>query len=259
VNPKDGTLWVSDAAAGAVFKLSFDGSETVQIKFTSNDKPRSISIDPNDGSAWVGADTGVYKVTADGKTKKKVATTGDEAFVAVNTADSSCWITDASGKVFQCNKEGQKLREASLKTPLTEPKYAAVNPTTGNVWLADSQAGIIVKLDANGKELLRTTEVGMPVSLSVNFKTGDLWAADTTNFRFVKLTPDGKISATVPDMGIPKAVSVNSQTGEVWVATTQFTGEGYVIKLSKGGKPLFMIDVFTSPISVSVGYWEEKK
>ena len=259
VNPKDGTLWVSDAAAGAVFKFNFDGSGPVQINFTGNDKPRSISIDPNDGSAWVGADTGVYKVTADGKSKKKVATTGDEAYVAVNTADGSCWVADSSGKVLKYSKEGQKLLEASPTTPLTEPKYVAVNSTTGDVWVADSQAGIIVKLDANGKELLRTTEVGMPVSLSVNFKTGDLWVADTRNFRFVKLTADSKVSATVPDMGIPKAVSVNSQTGEVWVATTQFTGEGYVIKLSKGGKPLFMIDVFTSPISVSVGYWEEKK
>jgi DNA-binding beta-propeller fold protein YncE len=141
---------------------------------------------------------------------------------------------------------------------MTEPKYVAVNPTTGNVWVADSQAGIIVKLDANGKELLRTTDVGMPVSLSVDFKTGDLWAADTKNFQFVKLSDAGKVSVTVPDLGIPKAVSVNSKTGEAWVATTQFTGEGYVVKLAKGGKPLFMIDVFTSPISVSVGYWEEK-
>jgi DNA-binding beta-propeller fold protein YncE len=256
VNPKNGTLWVSDAAASAVFKFNFDGGEPVQIKFTSTQKPRSISIDPNDDSAWVGTDKGVFKVTSDGQ-KRQVASTGDECYVSVNTSDGSCWGADSSGQVIKLSKDGATMVKTPI-TGMTEPKYVAVNPTTGNVWVADSQAGIIVKLDANGKELLRTTDVGMPVSLSVDFKTGDLWAADTKNFQFVKLSDAGKVSVTVPDLGIPKAVSVNSKTGEAWVATTQFTGEGYVVKLAKGGKPLFMIDVFTSPISVSVGYWEEK-
>jgi DNA-binding beta-propeller fold protein YncE len=259
VDPRKGMLWVSDAAAGAVFKFNFDGGEPVQIKFTSNQKPRSISIDPNDDSAWVGTDKGVFKVTPDGK-KRQIAATGDEAYVSVNTSDNSCWVSDSNSKghkVLKYSKDGAQMVSTKIEG-ITEPKYVAVNPTTGNVWVADSQAGIIVKLDANGKELLRTSDVGMPVSLSVDFKTGDLWAADTKNFQFVKLSADGKIKVTVPDLGIPKAVSVNPKTGEAWVATTLFTGEGYVVKLAKGGKPIFSIDVFTSPISVSVGYWEEK-
>jgi DNA-binding beta-propeller fold protein YncE len=256
VNPKDGTLWVSDAAAGAIFKFNFDGSEPVQIKFTSTYKPRSISIDPTDGSAWVGTDAGVFKISADGKQKQQVATTGDEAYVAVNTTDGSCWVADSSGKVLKFSKAGQKLLDASLTKALTEPKYVAVNSATGEAWVADSQAGILVKLDANGKELLRTTDVGMPVSPSVNYKTGDLWVADAKNFQVVKLSANGKVAVAVPGFTFPASVSVNSKTGEIWVAD-QFANS--VTKLSGNGQPVFSVPGFTLPISVSVGNWEEKK
>lgn len=258
VNPKDGTLWVSDAAAGAIFKFNFDGSEPVQIKFTDTHKPRSISIDPTDGSAWVGTDAGVFKVSADGKQKQQVATTADEAYVSVNTTDGSCWIIDSktgAGKVMKYSKTGQKLLDASLTKALTEPKYVAVNSATGDVWVADSQDGILVKLNANGQELLRTTDVGMPVSPSVNYKTGDLWVADAKNFQVVKLSANGKVSAAVPGFTFPASVSVNSKTGEVWVAD-QFANS--VTKLSGNGQPVFSVPGFTLPISVSVGNWEGK-
>ena len=256
VNPRDGTLWVSDSAGAVVFKFNSDTSIAAQIQFTGSKKPRSISIDPNDGSAWVGTDSGVFKISADGQQKRQVATTKDEAYVSVNTTDGSCWIADSksgAGKVMKYSKAGQQLLVASVK--LTEPKYIAVNSTTGNVWVADSQAGILVKLDANGKELLRTTEVGMPVSPSVNFKTGDLWVSDAKNFQVVKISANGKVVATVPGFTFPSSVSVDSKTGEVWVAD-QFANS--VTKLSANGQPIFSIPGFTLPISVSVGYWEEK-
>ncbi|MFQ6039433.1 MAG: hypothetical protein ACE5PV_01150 [Candidatus Poribacteria bacterium] len=254
VNPRDGALWVALSAANSVFKFNFDGSQPIEIKFTGSQTPRSISIDTTDGSAWVGTDSGVFKVSADGKTKKQVASTGDEARVSVNIADSSCWVADSSGKVMKYSKTGQKLLDASLTKALTEPKYIAVNSTTGNVWVADSQAGILVKLDANGKELLRTTEVGMPVSPSVNFKTGDLWVADAKNFQIVKISANGKVSKTIPGFTFPASVSVNSKTGDVWVAD-QFANS--VTKIPANGQPV-SVPGFTLPISVSVGYWEEK-
>jgi DNA-binding beta-propeller fold protein YncE len=267
VNPKDGTLWVSDAAAASVFKFSFGGNEPVQIKFTGGQRPRSISIDPTDGSAWVGADTtvgeegdvqkgSVVKISPDGKKQQVAADIGGEVYVSVNTTDGSCWVADSSGKVLKFSKEGQKLLDASLTKALKEPKYAAVNSATGEVWVADSQAGILVKLDASGKELLRTTDIGMPVSPSVNYKTGDVWVADAKNFQVVKVSANGKVSKAVPGFTFPASVSVNSKTGEVWVAD-QFANS--VTKLSGNGQPVFSVPGFTLPISVSVGNWEEKK
>ncbi|MBM3241837.1 hypothetical protein FJZ31_36670 [Candidatus Poribacteria bacterium] len=265
VNPKDGTLWVSDSAAASVFKFSFGGNEPVQVKFTGGQRPRSIAIDPTDGSAWVGTDatvdedTGaqagtVVKITPDGK-KQQIATGLKEAFVSVNTTDGSCWVADSSGKVLKYSKTGQQLLAASFSVALTEPKYVAVNSTTGEVWVADSQDGTLVKLDANGKELLRTKDVGMPVSPSVNYKTGELWVADAKNFQVVKLSANGKVAAAIPGFTFPASVGVNSKTSEVWVAD-QFANS--VTKLSGNGQPVFSIPGFTLPISVSVGNWEGK-
>jgi DNA-binding beta-propeller fold protein YncE len=264
VNPKDGVLWVSDSAAASVFKFSFGGNEPVQVKFTGGQRPRSISIDPTDGSAWVGADTtvgeegdiqkgSVVKISPDGKKQQVASDIGGETYVSVNTTDGSCWVADSSGKVLKYSKTGQQLLVASVT--LKEPKYVAVNSTTGEVWIADSQAGILVKLDANGKELLRTTDVGMPVSPSVNYKTGDVWVADAKNFQVVKLSANGKVAAAIPGFTFPASVAVNSKTGEVWVAD-QFANS--VTKLSGNGQPVFSIPGFTLPISVSVGNWEGK-
>jgi DNA-binding beta-propeller fold protein YncE len=251
VNPKDGTFWLAHAAAGTVYKINPDNmSISAEIKFTGNQNPRSISVDPTDGSAWVGTDSGVFKVTADGQ-KRQIAPSGDAAYVSVNIKDGSCWVADSSGQMLKYSKTGSKLLASSVK--LKEPKYIVVNSTTGNAWAADSQDGILVKLDANGNELLRTTEVGMPVSPAINFKTGDLWVADAKNFQVVKISKDGKVAATIPGFTFPASVSVDSKSGEVWVAD-QFANS--VTKVAGNGKPIIAIPGFTLPISVSIGYWE---
>jgi len=253
VNPKDGTYWLAHPAAGTVYKINPDNmSLAAEVKFTGSQKPRSISVDPTDGSVWVGTDSGVFKVTVDGQ-KKQIAPTGDAAWVSVNTKDGSCWVADSSGKMLKYSKTGAKLLQSAVT--LKEPKYIVVNSTTGNAWAADSQDGILVKLDANGNELLRTTEVGMPVSPAINFKTGDLWVADAKNFQVVKVSKDGKVAATVPGFTFPAAVAVDAKSGEVWVAD-QFASS--IAKVAGNGQPIVSIPGFTLPVAVSVGYWEAK-
>ena len=262
VNPRDGSCWVSDAAGGVVFRFNSDGSlpegfPQTGVKFKGKRKPRSISIDPNDGSAWVGTDISIAKISAIGQMTPIPSTGVKEVYVAVNTADGSCWAADSSGKVLKYSKAGQRLLTAAVQ--LKEPKYIAVNPKTGEAWVADTQAGIVVKLDANGKEILRVTEVGMPTSPSVNPVDGSCWVASANTGQVFQLSANGKVAKKIPlpsDFGfsMPSSLVVNPnpKDNSIWIADQM---GGQIIKLSNKGKIILRIPGFDQPASVSAGYW----
>ena len=250
IDPKSGVVWIAVSAANLVFR--FDPSTNAFTQLPPIERPHSVSVNPTDGTVWVGGINTVQKFSADGSQVLATVAGVHEPTVAVNSTDGSCWVTDSRGTIARYSASGAVAATSPVK--LTEPKYVAVNSTSGNAWVTDPHAGVIVKLNPNGQELLRITDLQLPGSPSVNQRNGNLWVVANSN-TLVKFSPDGQKLMEIPAGMAILSISVYSQDGSVWVAD-QFgsTFQGGVSKFSADGQQLFENPV-PQPSFVSVGNW----
>ena len=250
IDPKSGVVWIAVSAANLVFR--FDPSTAAFAQLPPIERPHSVSVNPTDGTVWVGGINTVQKFSADGSQVLATVTGVHEPTVAVNSTDGSCWVTDSRGTIARYSASGAVAATSPVK--LTEPKYVAVNSTSGNAWVTDPHAGVIVKLNPSGQELLRITDLQLPGSPSVNQRNSNLWVVANSN-TLVKFSPDGQKLMEIPAGMAILSISVYSQDGSVWVAD-QFgsTFQGGVSKFSADGQQLFENPV-PQPSFVSVGNW----
>jgi streptogramin lyase len=261
VDPQSGVVWIAVSAANAVFR--YDPAELdpnqAFITLPPIERPHAVSVNPTDGTVWIGGINTVQKFSADG-TQILVSITGvHEPEVAVNTTDGSCWVTDSRGTIARYSAAGAAAATSPVK--LSEPKYVAVNSQSGNAWVTDPHANVIVKLSPSGQELLRITDIELPSSPSINQKDGSLWVVARPtggSNALVKLSADGQKLIEVPEAGIAiLSISVSSQDGSVWVADQQIGMpplEGTVTKFSAAGQAL-VTNPIPQPSFVSVGNW----
>ena len=256
VDPKSGVLWIAVSAAGAVFRYDA-ASPDPNLAFSQLDitQPHAVSVNPTDGTVWVGGNNIVQKFSTDGKQILATITGIHEPQVAVNSTDGSCWVTDSRGTIARYSAGGAVAATSPVK--LKEPKYVAVNSQSGNAWVTDPHANVVVKLNPSGQELLRIVDLKLPSSPTVNQKTGNLWVVSNSN-TLVKLSADGQKLVEVPEAGIAiLSIDVSSQDGSVWVADQQIGMpplEGTVTKFSAAGQAL-VTNPIPQPSFVSVGNW----
>ena len=254
VDPKRGIVWISVSAAHAVFRYDPASADpNTAFKTISNiTGARSISINPGDGTAWIGGLDVVKKISADGNQILATITGVHEPEVAVNPSNGSCWVTDSRGTVTRYDANGAAV--ATGQSVLKEPKFVAVNPKTGNAWVADSQASVLVKLSPVGQELLRITDIPKPTSPEVHYQDGSVWLVSSASM-LIKLSPDGEKIIEVPAGMAILSISVDGRDGGVWVADQLgSTFQGGVTKFSASGQKLFENPI-PMPSYVSVGNW----
>ena len=250
VDPQSGVVWIAVSAANAVYR--FDPQTVAFTQLPPIERPHAVSVNPTDGTVWIGGINTVQKFSADGTQILASITGVHEPEVAVNTTDGSCWVTDSRGTIARYSAAGAAAATSPVK--LSEPKYVAVNSQSGNAWVTDPHAGIIVKLNPSGQEVLRITDLKLPGSPSVDQRSGNLWVvADSSTL--VKLSADGQKLMEIPAGMVILSISVYSQDGSVWVAD-QFgsTFQGGVSKFSADGQQLFENPI-PQPSFVSVGNW----
>ena len=250
IDPKSGMVWMAVSAANLVFR--FDPSTNAFVQLPPIERPHAVSVNPTDGTVWIGGINTVQKFSADGSQVLATVTGVHEPEVAVNTTDGSCWITDSRGTIARYSASGTVAATSPVK--LSEPKYVAVNSQSGSAWVTDPHAGIIIKLSPSGQEVLRITDLKLPGSPSINQKNGNLWVvADSSTL--VKFSADGQKLMEIPAGMAILSISVYSQDGSVWVAD-QFgsTFQGGVSKFSADGQQLFENSI-PQPSFVSVGNW----
>ena len=250
VDPQSGVVWIAVSAANAVYR--FDPQTVAFTQLPPIERPHAVSVNPTDGTVWIGGINTVQKFSADGTQILASITGVHEPEVAVNTTDGSCWVTDSRGTIARYSAAGAAAATSPVK--LSEPKYVAVNSQSGNAWVTDPHAGIIVKLSPSGQEVLRITDLKLPGSPSVDQRSGNLWVvADSSTL--VKLSADGQKLMEIPAGMVILSISVYSQDGSVWVAD-QFgsTFQGGVSKFSADGQQLFENPI-PQPSFVSVGNW----
>ena len=254
VNPQNGIVWIAVSAANVVYRFNPASQDQNQmfIKLPPVERPHSVSVNPTDGTVWIGGINSVQKFSADGAQVLATVTGVHEPTVAVNSTDGSCWVTDSRGTIARYSAAGAVAATSPVK--LKEPKYVAVNSQSGNAWVTDPHANVIVKLSPSGQELLRVADLKLPSSPSVNQKNGTLWVVADGN-TLVKLSTDGQQLMQVPAGMAVLSICVSSQDNSVWVAD-QFgsTFQGGVSKFSADGQQLFENPI-PQPSFVSVGNW----
>jgi DNA-binding beta-propeller fold protein YncE len=233
--------------------------------------PRSVSVNPSDGSCWAATGSNVMHLDADGNVLSETDGLWSPRCVAANPVDGACWVADTG------NHEVVKLDGAGAETlrvaGFERPQSVTVNPTDGSCWVADARNDEVVHLAADGTELLRIGCYEDPVipaaeqcfdeprSVSVNPADNSCWIADTGNDEIVHLAEDGTELLRVGcyedplDPAVekcfrgPGSVSVNVVDDSCWVADT---GNNYLVHLAEDGSLLWRGPCFSSPESVSV-------
>ena len=130
-----------------------------------------ISLDPSDGSLWIGTGHDVVKLSAGGQLLLERRSKTRIADVAVDLADGTCWI-GAGKSVTRYDSGGNRLSSFAL-----EDKNAVValatDPRDHFLWIA-SPTGIM-KVDGQGIEILRISMTERIRDIAVNVTTGSLW------------------------------------------------------------------------------------
>ena len=258
VNPANGVAWIAISAANAVFR--FDQSTGEFTQAPAIERPNMISVNPADGTVWVAWLHGVSKLSSNGKQiLAQVVPEGGPPNVetgrfnvAVNPKDGSCWVTDARGPINRYDANGTLIATGPT---MQEPKAGVAVDYEGNAWVADSQFSTLLRVSANGQELVKITTIPSPTSPRINPKDGSVWVVSSQSM-LVNLSADGtKVSEFAAGMAVV-GISLSPADNGIWVADmlgATFTGE--VSKFSTNGTKLFANPI-PQPSSVSAGFWE---
>ena len=152
---------------------------------------------------------------------------------------------------------------AATSSLLSNPCGVAVDSTTGNVYIADTQNNVVEKIDTSGnltifagivgssgpptEGLATSSTLSNPSGVAVDSTTGNVYIADTYSNYILKVDPSGNLSifagtgvagvptagrATKSKLNSPLDVAVDSTTGNVYIADT---GNSTIEKVDTSG------------------------
>ena len=177
VNPLNSECWVADSSNARLVRLSAAGQQLAEKKIPGVTQPKSISINPKDGTFWV----------MDAFTRKVVKLSSDGQILVETIALSA----------------GPAIMGTSLTASLDGGCWVAV--------MVDTMNDAVVKLSADGKELLKVDGFQMPSGLASDPKDGGCWLANTNASQVVKLSASGAIVTGIGGLTYPKVVAVALQ------------------------------------------------
>jgi PKD repeat protein len=210
--------------------------------------PRSLSVNPTDGSVWAATGSMVMHIASDGTVLNKLVGFSQPKCVSVNSADGSCWVGDSRNhRLVHLSADGVQLLELEVGYVYS----VAVNPTDGSCWVgtpADSIAGdYLVHLSADGEEIWRRDAFRIPESIAVNPSDGSCWVRAGSEVAHV--SAEGEELWRGGSFFGPESLSVDPNDGSCWVAD-RFHDR--VVQLSAEGEQLRSIGGFSEPMAVSV-------
>jgi hypothetical protein len=211
----------------------------------------AVSVNPTDGSCWVGGSDGVVHLAEDGTELSR--TPGIDAWdLSVNSSDGSCWVAVlgiwdadtreyADSAVVHLAADGTELWRGE---DFNGPASVSVNPTDGSCWVADSSNDEVVRLAQDGAELWRVGQFMCPSSVSVNRSDDSGWVADTINHMLVHLSQEGHRRGVAGQVFYPSYVVVNSTDGSCWGAgeySLYGVASGELVHFAEGGTELLRL------------------
>jgi hypothetical protein len=202
VDPSDGSVWVNTWNA--------EEQRTLMTKLSANGKllrsvgefhlVSAIALDTRDSSIWV-ADYGDRILTQLSKDGEKLFETRVEGHFFSNAPDQIT-VEPQNGDVWFTTFDPSQLHKLSAKGEMLiekggfrSPVAVAINPISGNVWVADYDllgSGAIVKLDSSGHILLTQTLPAHAHTAAINPFDGTLWVG--VDGEVIRYYEDGSVA-----------------------------------------------------------------
>ena len=215
VDPADSSCWVGTLYS--VLKFSSDGKQLAKIE--GFNEP-IVAVNPLNSDCWVAdsSNARLVRLSAAGQqlAEKKIPGVTQPKSISINPKDGTFWVMDAfTRKVVKLSSDGQILVEAIALS--AGPAIMATSLTAsldGGCWVAvmvDTMNDAVVKLSADGKELLKVDGFQMPSGLASDPKDGGCWLANTNASQVVKLSASGAIVTGIGGLTYPKVVAVAFQ------------------------------------------------
>jgi DNA-binding beta-propeller fold protein YncE len=171
-----------------------------------------------------------------------IADTGNNLIDDVTPAGQLSIVTGRGGS-------GPSIPGPAVSSPLNNPSAAAANPSTGDVFIADSGNNVVEKVTPAGQLSIIAGQLGNsgaptpgpatssmlndPTRVAVD-SAGDVFIADSGNDVVEEVTPGGQLSivagvagtsglptpgpATSSDLGDPSGVALDTSTGDLFIA-----------------------------------------
>lgn len=243
--------------SGSLWVANLDDQTVSRVDPTTLQTLRTIPVnDPPTGIAAAGG--GVWVVESNPTEDFVTAARVDSQFDAIDRTvrvgnvvpDSpgaiaahgdALWVAPSSGELTRLDPgTGRVVQQID---PNAGP--AGIDLGAGAVWVTDSGADNVIRLDPTG--LLTTVPVGHgPGGIAVG--DGGVWVADSLDDTIVRIDPDtNAVTATIPVGDAPAGVSIGA--GSVWVANS---GDGTVTRIDPNtDKAIATIAVGGSPQAIT--------
>lgn len=199
-----GDMYVVDAGNLRIQKLSSTGQPLQQWPATRDSstpqqllRPQGVAVD-SAGNLYVFADgvSGILKMTSGGQILARYATSPDihPHHIFLDRA-GNLYISDVFGHVTKVGPTGSVVStwgsQGSGTGELNQPLGVAVD-TAGNVWVADSLNGRIVKYSPTGDVLATVRVPGEPIDLALD-AAGNIFVLDASGTGITELSPAGQL------------------------------------------------------------------
>lgn len=212
VDPRDGSCWV--AVFDTIYKYSADGKQLAKVEGFNEPV---VAVNPLNGDCWVAdsSNARVVRLSAAGGqlAEIQIPDLTQPKSISVNPKDGSCWVLDAfTRKLVRFSPGGQTALEIVVLSGSTAIMSTAVSASVdGGCWVAvmiDMMNDAVIKLDANGKQVLKVDGFQMPSGLASDPKDGGCWVANTNGGQIAKITSSGQIASNIENLTYPKVVAV---------------------------------------------------
>ena len=129
-----------------------------------------ISLDPSDGSLWIGAKDEVIKLSHDGRELFKIST-DHIVDVSVDISDGSCWV-GLKDKAVKYTSDGEPVLVFNLEK-WNRIHALATDPYSHSLWIGAKKG--LIRIDRNGLEEFRSAEPHYIQDLKIDLTDGSLW------------------------------------------------------------------------------------
>jgi len=224
-------IWVADQPDKEV--VIFNGAgQLIRVVggFGTFNKPNAIDVYNADGSFWVCDfySNRVRKFSASGNPIYATPGGGAEGLLlnptmlSVGQSNGECWIADRGhARIIRLGADG------AVKAKITGfafPRTVAVDPESGDAWVADEMNNAVVKVmgSASGEvpvgqvELARFTALPHPWAVAAD-ANGFGWATSHEQGRVIRVSPLGALAASAAGFDNPVDVTVDETASAVYV------------------------------------------
>jgi len=206
VNPKDGSLWVADVSRNYIIKFDRNGEEIFrvgkQFRF-----PKSIDIDPLDGSVWAGFEQEIVHFDSDGDIISITLGFSSPMSVSVNPVDGTVWVTDTDhAEVVKLASTGAEMIRIKKSFRRAKRIEATID---GGAWVLDPYHRQVQKLNRQG-QIVKTLAKGLgrPYDLEYDADKDILWVS--TKDYVIKYSSEGEELLRIGGARQPEHLSLGS-------------------------------------------------